>query len=209
MQTKCLTILPILAALAWPSLIPAQEPAPPATTGWKTKWDNYWHEIHVHRRRVAYWPDPFVLPDRELVRAPFRCMVDNGWVHETTLVDALFDPESNELTYGGRMRVRGIMTEAPPHRRHVFVLEGATPEDTAARVASVQQWLAHIAPEVGPGSVSTTSIAPRGGSGYYLDEIQDAYRQSVPAPRLPANTTPGFNPAQLFGGGGGGNSSSQ
>lgn len=170
----------------------------------QSSWDTFWHDVHIHRKRVAYWPDPFVLPDRELVRQPFKVMVDNGWQLETTLVDPMFDARTGELTYGGKMKVHWIMTQTPPHRRHIFVAEAIDPQVTAARVASVQAALAEVAPGVQPNCISTTNITPRGGPGFYMDEVQDAYRQSVPRPRLPNNTAGGFNPAMLFGGGGGG-----
>jgi hypothetical protein len=197
--TKFILTLLIPAVLS-PVAVRAQEPPQKIKSGWH----NFWHEVDLHRRRVAYWPEPFVLPDRELVRQPFRTMVDNGWVLETTLVDAMFDGETQELTYGGRQKVRWIMLEAPPHRRHVFVLEAATPDATAARLDSVQRWIAEIAPGAAPNCISTTNIAPRGGSGYYLDEIQDAYRQTVPSPRLPPAVSGGggFNSTAIFGNGG-------
>lgn len=161
---------------------------PPAAEGYPSA-DSWWQrlrtQVDLHRKRVNVWPEPFVSHDRELVRGPFRQMADNGWKTQNTFSDYLFDPGSNELTGAGQAKLNYIMTQTPPHRRQVYVLEGATQEETAARVASVYRCLAWFAPDASPCSVMTTKIAPRGGEGWYAYEVEQAYRATLPTPRIP------------------------
>jgi uncharacterized membrane protein YgcG len=111
-------------------------------------------------------------------------MVDNGWKSQNTLSDYLFDPGTNELTAAGQAKMHFILTQVPPHRRQVFVLEAATQEETAVRVASVYRSIAQIAPDTNPCAVMTTKIVPRGGEGWYLYDVEQAYRRYIPSPRL-------------------------
>jgi hypothetical protein len=158
--------------------------APTVSTG--HGWHDFWAGVDLHRQRVNAWPDPFVLPDRDLVRNPFRLMADNGWKLQNTLSDHLFVPDTNELTYAGQLKLRWVMTQVPPHRRQLFVLEGPSEAATATRVASVYKSLGEIAPGTPPCAVFTTRIAPPAGDGSYLDHVDQSYRISMPAPRLPA-----------------------
>ena len=154
-------------------------------------WDKLRSHIDLHRTRVNVWPEPFVARDRELVRGPFRQMVDNGWKSQNTLSDYLFDPGTNELTGAGQAKLNHILTQIPPHRRQVYVLEAATPEETATRVTSVQRYVAQIAPNSNPCAVMTTKIVPRGGEGWYAYDVEQAYRSFVPPPRLSAGAAGG------------------
>jgi len=161
---------------------------PPGAAGYVSA-DSWWQrlksQVDLHRKRVNVWPEPFVSHDRELVRGPFRQMADNGWKTQNTFSDYLFDPGSNELTVAGQAKLNYIVTQTPPHRRQVYVLEGATQEETAARVASVYRYLAGAAPDASPCAVMTTKIAPRGGEGWYAYEVEQAYRATLPTPRIP------------------------
>jgi hypothetical protein len=134
--------------------------------GLKASWHQFCDTIEMHRKRVAVWPEPFVRADRELVRDPFRTMADNGWRLQNTLSDDLFDRETQELTYAGRLKLRALLTQFPPHRRQVYVLEAATPADTGKRVASVNRNLIEIAPDQAC-NVWTTKIGPPLTDGRY------------------------------------------
>ena len=108
-------------------------------------------------------------------------MVDNGWKAQNTFTDYLFDPGTNELTGAGQAKLYHILTQIPPHRRQVYVLEATTQEETAARVASVYRSIAQIAPDTNPCAVMTTKIVPRGGEGWYVYEVEQKYRSSIPS----------------------------
>jgi len=72
---------------------------------------------HVNKQ----WPWPYVCPDRIAVREPFCIMVNNGWRRENLLGAHHFNPDSNQLTSAGQLRVQWIMTQAPPDHRNIFV----------------------------------------------------------------------------------------
>lgn len=139
-----------------------------ATAPTQAGWHEFWAGFDLHRRRVESWPEPFVIPDRESVREPFRIMADNGWKQQNTLNDEWFTKENHELSHAGKIKLRQLLNEFPPHRRQVFVLEGDTPEVTAARVASVYRFLAEVAPDQPPCSVLTTRIPGPTGAGRYI-----------------------------------------
>ena len=88
------------------------------------------------------------------------------------------------------------MTQAPPHRRTVFVLRGPSPDATLARVDAVQATITQIDPQGGRPEVLLTDVIPIGGSGDYFDAVDRALKDSIPAPRLPEASGP-------TGGGGG------
>lgn len=154
----------------------------PASAGWR----EFWTQFELHRRRVNAWPEPFVIPDREAVREPFRLMADNGWKLQNTFDDDLFSQETNELNLAGKMKLRWVMHEVPPHRRQIFVREAMNAEQTAARVASVHKYLTEAFPGQTPAGVMTTRIPAAGGDGSYLYGVDSSYKAAIPVPRMPA-----------------------
>lgn len=187
----------LLSLAVWVPVAAQDGPTPmPPATGGPTSVENWWHkfrsQVDLHRKRVNVWPEPFAPHDRELVRGPFRQMADNGWRTQNTFSDYLFDPGSNELTIAGQAKLAYILTQTPPHRRQIYVLEGSAQEDTAARVASVYRSMAQIAPDSSPCPVMTTKIVPRGGEGWYAYEVENAYRASLPQPRIASSSSGSF-----------------
>jgi hypothetical protein len=140
-----------------------------ASTSAQAGWHEFWTEFELHRRRVESWPEPFLIPDREATRTPFRIMADNGWQQQNTMNEGFFDRESNELTFAGRAKLQRMLNEFPPHRRQVWVLEGATPQATATRVTSVHKTLAELQPGQPPCPVMTTRIPASGGEGKWIE----------------------------------------
>ena len=148
-------------------------------------WAEFWERVHLDWHRVNAWPEPFLHADRDLVRQPLIAMTDNGWRMQNTLSDHLFDAESSNLTQAGTLKVRWIVTQAPPHRRTVFVLRGATPDATLARVDAVQEAITKLVPQGNRPEVLLTDVIPVGGSGDYFDSVDRQLKDSIPAPRLP------------------------
>ncbi|MEO8496100.1 MAG: hypothetical protein ABI614_13600 [Planctomycetota bacterium] len=153
-------------------------------------WDEFWGRVHLDFHRVNSWPQPFLYADKDLVRQPLILMTDNGWRMQNTLSDHLFDGETNSLTQAGSLKVRWIVTQAPPHRRTVFVLRGATPDATLARVDAVQEAITQIGPQGNRPDVLLTDVVPVGGSGDYFDAVDRALKDSIPPPRLPQSAGP-------------------
>lgn len=160
----------------------------------RADWHSFWHRVHLDFHRNNCWPEPFIYADRVVTRAPINIMMDNGWRLNNTITHQLFSKETQQLTNAGEMKVRWILTQAPNHRRTVFVLRGNSPEQTAARLESVQAFASGVVPE-GHAEVLLTDVIPRGGSGAILDRVSNSYESSAPAPRLP----------ELDNSGGGGN----
>lgn len=144
----------------------------------------------VHNAKTDFWrnncwPLPFQSTDRELARAPLIAMVASGWRLHNTLSDHFFLAEDQTINQAGELKLRWIITQAPPHRRTVYVLRGQNPEATAARVAEVQRVIDKIAHDGPRPDVLLTSIIPPGASGDYFDQVDRQMKQSIPAPRLP------------------------
>ena len=152
----------------------------------KAKWNCFWDRVCLDWHRNNAWPDPFIQVDRQATRAPIELMVDDGWQLENTIPDELFNPETQELTRAGKMKVRTTLTEMPMKRRMVFVQRGKTDEITETRLRSVEKAATEIMGTAGPGMVALTDMVPRGGSGGYYQRIKTQYENSTPEPRLPA-----------------------
>jgi hypothetical protein len=160
---------------------------PTASAG--ERWHEFWHRVKVDFQRNNAWPEPFQTADRGATREPFCIMVNNGWKMQNTIGTFLFNPETQELNTAGEAKVKWVVTQAPIHRRAVFVLVGDTPEDTQRRVLSVQAYISRIVPPGHLPPVMLTDREPEGSSGEYFDAIHRATIQSIPAPRLPAAET--------------------
>ena len=153
-------------------------------------WTEFWDRCHLDQQRMNCWPQPFLFADRDLVRQPLIAMTEAGWRSENTLSDHLFHPDTNALTQAGTLKVRWILTQTPAHRRSLFVLRGATPEATAARLASVQDLAAQIPTAGPPVQVLLTDLIPAGGSGEYFDAVNRQLNDTIPQPRLPPAAGP-------------------
>lgn len=166
-------------------------------------WNQFWHRCKVDFHRNNSWPEPFLSLDRQAARTPFALMTDNGWKMHNTIGSFLFDPETQRVNHAGELLVKWIVTQAPTPRRVVFVLQGDTPEATAARVESVQAAVAKYAGG-NPCPVLLTHTEPAGWSAAYIDHITQQYNATIQPPRLPppqGNSTGG---AAAGGGGTGG-----
>jgi hypothetical protein len=148
-------------------------------------WHEFWHRTHVDFYRNNSYPEPFISADRAAAREPFCIMIDNGWKMQNTIGTFLFDRETQRLNQAGELLVKWIVTQAPHHRRAVFVLKADTAEATTSRVESVQRAVAKYAS--GPVCpVLLTDTEPDGWSAAYSDSITQQFNSSIPAPRLPS-----------------------
>jgi hypothetical protein len=150
--------------------------------------------------RNQRWPMPFRNLDTAAVSAFLDVQRNNGWRLSNTVVNAMFDPATQSLTDAGKSHVRWIVTQAPRHRRIVFVLEGNNQQETADRVESTQLAISEIVP-VGPlPEIYLTNREPRGMSGEYQTTILRAMNASVPKPRLPSGSGGGSSSLGQSGG---------
>lgn len=148
-------------------------------------WAEFWDRVHTDFHRNNCWPQPFQNTDRELTRAPLIVMTAAGWRLHNTLSDHFFNFEDQSINQAGELKIRWIVTQAPPHRRTVFVLRGSNAEATANRVAAAQRVIDRFVPDGPRPEVLITDIVPVGASGDYFDQVDRQLKQSIPAPRLP------------------------
>lgn len=157
----------------------------------RADWAGFWHRVHVDWHRMNAWPEPFQFADREVTISPLIDMTNAGWRLQNTLSDHFFDPETQELTKAGQLKLRWIATQTPLHRRIVHVLRSYEPGATNLRVQSVERHLDKLVPEGARPNVVLTDKIPAGGSGEYFENIDRQLKSSVPAPRLPQVQGPG------------------
>lgn len=151
-------------------------------------WEEFWQDFHLHYHRNNAWPEPFQTMTRDVTRAPFVVMMNNGWQMQNTIHAAFFDPETQQLTQAGQQKVRWIVTESPRHRRTVYVNRGVTQQQTNIRIDAVQQWITRWVPRGELPPVLASNAVPPMHSGYYLDQMRSKSMENIPDPVLPAAT---------------------
>lgn len=134
--------------------------------------------------RNTCWPKPFVYPDRQAAFAPMHVMAENGWRRNNLLGAHHFGPAGDQLTTAGEMRVRWILTQAPVHRRNIYIERAIDPEETGRRIETVQQFAGHIVPGVAA-NVVDTHIRFEGRPAVDVDSTNVRFRESAPPPILP------------------------
>lgn len=142
------------------------------------------HGYHVN----TMWPWPYVCPDRIAVREPFCAMVNNGWRRQNLLGQHHFNPDTNQLTTAGELRVQWIMTQAPVDRRNIFVERSLDADITTQRLANVREYAVKVAPEGRTAQVGETYLMSEGRPAAVVDATNVKFLQSMPAPVLPAAT---------------------
>ena len=159
--------------------------SPAAQAQHASGWDTFWHNFGVSAKRMNHYPEPFIYADREAAKEPFRIMVRNGWQMQNTIGQAYFNPETQELTRAGELKVRQIVLQSPEEYRTVYVLRGNNADVTAIRVDSVQQVVARSIPSGAMPPVVETGTELRGTPGDYVDHTIRGAASSRPAPVLP------------------------
>jgi hypothetical protein len=152
-----------------------------------------WLEDQAHHIKHGYhvnemWPWPYQCPDRIAVREPFCLMVNNGWRRQNLLGAHHFNPETNQLTTAGELRVQWIMTQAPADRRSIFVERSLDAEANTKRMAAVRDYAFKVAADGRTPQVEETFLISEGRPAAVVDATNVKFMQSMPAPVLPAAT---------------------
>ena len=176
------------------------------TSAGRADWHSFMYRNKVDFHRNGAWPEPFQSADRAIYREYWHIQVNNGWRLQNTVGTIFYEEGSNELTRAGELKVKHVVTQNPSHRRTVFVLMADTQAVTAKRVESVQRAVSKYVPEGPLPQILLTDVDVEGGSGEYFDRIDNAYRQSIPAPRL-GDSSGGSSGSGSSGGSSGGGSS--
>ncbi|MGD9647533.1 MAG: hypothetical protein AB7U73_17595 [Pirellulales bacterium] len=135
--------------------------------------------------RIKLWPEPWIEPDRVATRAPFVVQIANGWRAHNTLGPQHFDPETGQLTHAGQLKVADIMQISPAPHRKIYIERADTPERTAERVASAQEYSASIAYDTPAPPVFVSNSRQDTMPAEYIDTIQRRFQETTPEPRLP------------------------
>ncbi|QDT12036.1 hypothetical protein [Stieleria marina] len=152
---------------------------------------DFFRKVGTGYQRNNAWPDPFNEIDAMQVVAPFEAMKRNGWRLNNTLGNELFRGGDGALLASGNQKIHWIATQAPAHRREIFVLRGRSDEETQKRVTSVQQTLAGYTRNGATPPVMVTDRSPSSSSGAYATQINRMYLQDLPAPKLPSTSAAG------------------
>ena len=177
-------VLPALLSLVY---------AAPADAGWLK---DFYYRMDDNARYFSYtvvrdtkrrncWPKPFLSADRQAIRAPFSQMIANGWERQNMLGDHYFAEDGVQLTEAGRLKIRWILIEAPKQHRSIFVHIGKNAEQTAARLAVVQQHAAELAIDGTLPDIYQSSRSDHGWPAARVDAIGRRFEAKLPDPVLP------------------------
>jgi hypothetical protein len=148
-----------------------------------------WYKVKSDWKTANHWPDPYILPDRELVREPFYTQIEKGWRTENTLSNYHFDAEG-KLTEAGQLKLQSILFNTPEQYRVIVVQNAPLDQTTAARLASVQENAQSIlGPDEPLPQIAQTNRTPISSPADYLESIQRQFNATTPVPRLPVMNT--------------------
>jgi len=170
-------LVAVLTAAAAPRSVQAQN--------W---FDRVSADIHVGFWRNMCWPKPFIYADRQATFAPMHVMAANGWRRNNLLGAHHFGPDGAQLNTAGQLRVQWILTQAPVHRRNVFVERDLDPEMTGRRIEAVQAFAGTFAPEAAT-NVYDTHIRSEGRPARDVDWTNSQFWANAPVPVLPQGTS--------------------
>ncbi len=178
---------PTLAMLAAPCFA-AMSLAAPAQAFWLDCFCDHVREGYCENSR---WPSPYLCPDRVHAHAPFDVMVRNGWRRQNLMGAHHFNPETCALNESGKIKIRWIMTQAPPEYRQVFVERSIEPQHTEQRIAAVQEFSTQFAAGGEAPLVTETHLVSGGRPATVVDSVNTRFHENMKAPVLPANSLGG------------------
>jgi hypothetical protein len=150
--------------------------------------DDFAHYVKRGYHENKMWPWPYQCPDRIAVRDPFNMMVDAGWRRQNLLGPHHFNPETNQLTTAGELRVQWIMTQAPPDRRNIFIERSLNADTDSVRLATVRDFATRVSIDGRAPQIEETWIASEGRPAAIVDATNVKFMQAMPAPVLPPVT---------------------
>ncbi|MEN1682065.1 MAG: hypothetical protein AAGJ46_21000 [Planctomycetota bacterium] len=142
------------------------------------------------------WPSQYLCPDRVHAHAPFDTMVRNGWRRQNLLGAHHFNEDASRLTQAGELKVRWIMTQAPPQYRRIFVEQALKTETTEQRIATANQFAEAAAFGQQVPQVATTHIVSEGRPAATVDYVNTQFRENMKVPVLPTTSLGGGGAGQ-------------
>jgi hypothetical protein len=111
-------------------------------------------------------------------------MVANGWEVQNMLTDGHFDSGTGRLTPAGEAMVLWILDETPQQHRSIFVHRARTPQETAARIAAVEQLVTQsVTPNEYPPVLESRRSAEVYSAESY-DAVGRKFQAALPEPKL-------------------------
>jgi hypothetical protein len=135
------------------------------------------------------WPEQYIGPARRGICQSFDVMTRNGWRRHNLLGPAHFDRTGMELSEAGRLKVQWILTQSPPNHRTVFIERSRDPQQTAARLESVQALAANLSTDAA--DVQETDIRDWGRPASTVDAVFTGFSANQRVPMLPPSSTVG------------------
>lgn len=145
-------------------------------TGPKSTFIHGYYDAH-------YWPYPYRQQDRNTVRGITEICAQSGWMTATTLYDYHFE-DSGKLNRAGRMRLQWIVQNAPAQRRHAYVQAAISPQESQARLASVQNEATLLAGGGAVPPVDLRTTMPEGRPAVEIDRIRRQDLSTILDPRI-------------------------
>jgi len=153
-------------------------PPYPRPTGEPLPWIHRFHAAH-------YWPYPYNIQDRTIVRDMTDRQVANGWMLASTLYEYHFVEGRNDLTRAGLLQLRWILENVPLEHRVIFVQSAYDNDARQARLNNVKTAAQRIVGEeasIPPVMLRVTS--PLARPAEEVRQIRDAELKSQPKPRI-------------------------
>lgn len=148
----------------------------------KAKWHAYKKHAAIVVQRNSAWPKPFECHDRQVYFATWYPMYQRGYDVQTTLSDAHFDKDTNELNTAGKQKIAGIMQHLPKERRQLLVYENGDLAGTQKRVEQVRSatstWFGHL----GDIKIATTPMPAYGQSASLVQRFNTDFPGALPSP---------------------------
>jgi len=130
------------------------------------------------------WPNQYIGPSRRGICQATEAMINNGWRRQNLLGKHHFHADGEKLSEAGQLKVEWILTQAPAHRRTVYVERTMEQEETARRVQSVQDLAANMTPSA-PADVQETHIRDEGHPAGTVDAVFTGFSANQMIPALP------------------------
>lgn len=130
-----------------------------------------------------YWPYPHNLEDEAYTRNLIDLQAASGWVTATTLRDYHFNPDTQQLTEGGRHHLMWIAQNIPAQYRTVYISSGDSREVAQMRMDNSEQFYRDLAIPNPPPVLSRAEVFI-GRPAVEVERIRTLELQSIPRPRL-------------------------
>lgn len=151
---------------------------------------DFFSSIAEDARTRNRWPEPYVQTERSMIRQVWSVQVAAGWERQNLLSECHFLTNGTELTEAGRLRVQWIVNEAPEPYRLVYVHRANTPQETVARMAAVQRFVAQM-PYAANVPVLESTRTDDGWPANRIDMVAKKAAATVMDPKLMGAATTG------------------